>query len=189
MLEWLPLEHNVPSSQWSLHCNWYYSELHWDSSSTWKMTYMWCLFYSLHNNSKSLWTQWGQEVAQTMNFYCIIALQLWQHMGLDASWSRGQHWLTTVYCQLLFNRKGRTSQCSITHHARTARGISNQPHMQDTFCSTKKSQLPEAFTLLWCYTAYIRGWLPMFWDSLISHIFKGQFFGFLDAWNWTNMLS
>jgi len=99
--EWLPLEHNIPSSQWSLHCNWYYSGLHWDSWSTWKMTCMWCLFYSLHNNSKSLWTLWGQELALTLNFHCIIALQLWQHTGLNASWSRRQHWLTTVYCQLL----------------------------------------------------------------------------------------
>ena len=46
------------------------------------------------------------------------------------------------------NRKGRSSQCSITHHTRTACGMSHRPHMQDTFCSTKKSQLPEAFTLL-----------------------------------------
>jgi hypothetical protein len=67
--------------------------------------------------------------------------------------------------------------------------MSHQPHMQDAFSSTKKSQLSEAFTLLWCYTAYISGWLWMFWDSLISLIFKGQFFGFLDPWSWTNRLS
>ena len=55
--------------------------------------------------------------------------------------------------------------------------------------STKKSQLPEAFTLQRLYTAYISGRLLMFWDRLISPIFKGQFFGFLDTWNWTNRLS
>lgn len=144
--------------------------------------------FTLCTTTASLWTQWGQEVVGTLNFYCVIALQLWQHTGLDASWSTGQNWFATVLSATV-NSKGKSPQCSIRHHTRMACGMSHKPHTQDTFCSTKKSQLPEAFTILWCYTAYINGWLLMFWDSLISPFFKGQFFGFLDPWSWNNRLS
>lgn len=139
--EWLPLECNIPSS---LHWNWYYYGFHWDSSGTCNMASMRCLFYAFHNNSKSLWTQWGQEVLWTLHFHCITALQLWQHTGMDASWSRGQHWLATVLSAAP-NCKGKSSQCLIRHHTSTACGMSHQPHIKDTLCSTTKSQLPDAF--------------------------------------------
>jgi hypothetical protein len=68
------------------------------------------------------------------------------------------------------------SQCLVRHGTMKACGVSHQPHIQDTLCSTRKSPLPEAFALLGCYAGYIGGWLLMFWNSQIGPIFKGQFF-------------